>query len=93
MYSTLGGGGIFLRQCLDYVFDHEREADRLIVITDEVDCDHKLTPATANAFGKENYLINIAAYKNGIGYGKFTHVDGWSESVLDFIRESESGEQ
>jgi TROVE domain-containing protein len=93
MAKALGGGGIFLRQCLDYIYDREREADRLIVITDEVDCDRKLTPATANAFGKRNYLINIASYKNGIGYGKFTHVDGWSEAVLDFIREDEVSDQ
>lgn len=90
MRTKLGGGGIFLVQCLDYVFQHEKSADRVIVITDEVDCDKKLTPATANAFGVRNYLINIASNQNGVGYGKFTHIDGWSESVLDFIRESES---
>lgn len=89
MYHKLGGGGIFLVQCLDYVYKAEKEADRVIVLTDEVDCDRKLTPATANAFGNRNYLINVAAYKNGIGYGKFTHIDGWSEAVLDFIRESD----
>jgi hypothetical protein len=89
MWEKLGGGGIFLVQCLDYIFAKEMTADRLIVFTDEVDCDTKLTPATANAFGKQNYLINVASYQNGIGYGKFTHIDGWSEAVLDFIRESE----
>lgn len=89
MREKLGGGGIFLVQCLDYIFDREKTADRLVVLTDEVDCDTKLTPGTANAFGTQNYLINVAAYQNGIGYGKFTHIDGWSEAMLDFIRESE----
>lgn len=93
MRILLGGGGIFLRQCLDFIYELEKSADRLIVITDEQDCDQKLNPSTANAFGRENYLINIASYKNGIGYGKFTHIDGWSEAVLDFIRVTEETNQ
>jgi len=34
--------------------------------------------------------INVASYKNGVGYGKWTHIDGWSESVIDYIRTLES---
>jgi len=30
--------------------------------------------------------INVASYKNGVGYGKWTHIDGWSESVIEYIR-------
>ena len=26
----------------------------------------------------------------GVGYGKWTHIDGWSESVLEYIRALES---
>jgi len=85
----LGGGGIFLVQCLDYVRKHEGRADRIIVFTDEQDCDQKLNPASADAFGTHNYLVNIASYRNGIGYEKFVHIDGFSETVLDYIRESE----
>jgi 60 kDa SS-A/Ro ribonucleoprotein len=87
--SKLGGGGIFLKQCMDYVFDKEKYADRVIVLTDEVDCDTKCNPASANAFGKHNYLINVASAKQGIGYGKWTHIDGWSEAAVDYILESE----
>lgn len=89
--DPLGGGGIFLKQVLDCVREKEKVADRIIVITDEQDCDHdpKRTPLNADTFGKQNYLINVAAYKNGIGYGKWTHIDGWSEAALDYIRESE----
>lgn len=92
MQRELGGGGIFLVQCLDFIARKEDStADRIIVFTDEQDCDQKLTPETANAFGKRNYLINISAEKNGIGYKpKWTHIDGFSEAVLDYILASES---
>src|SRR5579864_7534714 len=54
--------------------------DRLIVITDEQS--HDRVPAP-NGRG---YVINVASYKNGVGYGKWTHIDGWSEAVIDYIR-------
>jgi hypothetical protein len=34
----------------------------------------------------KGYLINVASYKNGVGYGKWTHIDGWSEAVIGYIR-------
>jgi len=33
--------------------------------------------------------VNVASYKNGVAYDKFVHVHGWSESVVDYIREYE----
>jgi 60 kDa SS-A/Ro ribonucleoprotein len=54
--------------------------DRLIVITDEQAHDTVPLPK-----GK-GYVINVASYKNGVGYGKWTHIDGWSESVVEYIR-------
>lgn len=89
VYNELGGGGIFLNQVMDYVYDREQEADRVIILTDEQDCDVKANPKDANAFGKSNYIINVASYKNGVAYSKFHHINGWSESVLDYIREYE----
>jgi 60 kDa SS-A/Ro ribonucleoprotein len=83
--AKLGGGGIFLKQAMDYTFAEEKQADRVIVITDEQDCDHKANPDTANAYGKKNYIINIASYENGIAFKKFSHVNGFSESVLNYI--------
>lgn len=35
------------------------------------------------------YMINVASAKNGVGYGKWIHIDGFSEAVLRFIREYE----
>lgn len=60
--------------------------DRLIVITDEQS--HDAVPSS-RALG---YMVNVASYKNGIGYGKWIHIDGWSESVIDYIRELEISE-
>lgn len=32
------------------------------------------------------YVINVASFKNGVGYGAWTHIDGWSEAVVEYIR-------
>lgn len=58
--------------------------DRLIVITDEQSHDPVPDPVTSKA-----YMINVASARNGVGYGKWTHIDGFSETVLNYIRESE----
>jgi 60 kDa SS-A/Ro ribonucleoprotein len=54
--------------------------DRLIVISDEQA--HDTVPGPQG----KGYVINVASYKNGVGYGKWTHIDGWSESVVEYIR-------
>ena len=35
------------------------------------------------------YTINVASNRNGVGYGKWLHVDGWSDAVVRFITEHE----
>lgn len=87
--GRLGGGGIFLKQVMDYMKDVEHKADRVIVITDEADTDKKANPATANAWGKRNYIINISVEKGGIAFKKFHHINGFSESVIDYLAASE----
>ena len=92
--QKIGGGGIFLKQVVEHVRVKEQgEADRIIVITDEQDCDLVNTPSSAKPFGKHNYLINVATYQHGIGYGEWVHIDGWSESVVDYIQEVERQQQ
>ena len=88
--GKIGGGGIFLAQCMAHIKAEQKTADRVIVLTDEQDCDTKLNPETADAFGVRNYLINIASAKNGIGYRKWLHIDGWSDKVLDYIAKHEA---
>lgn len=58
--------------------------DRLIVITDEQSADSVPSPVAKSA-----YVINVASYKNGIGYGPWIHIDGWSESVVGYITKNE----
>jgi 60 kDa SS-A/Ro ribonucleoprotein len=57
--------------------------DRLIVITDEQSHDRVPEPR-----GK-GYMINVASARNGVGYGAWTHIDGWSEAVVEYIAELE----
>jgi hypothetical protein len=76
-------GGTYLGQAVDFVnrIDH----DRLIVITDEQSHDHVPAPKASKA-----YIINVASYRNGVGYGNgWCHVDGFSEQTLRFIAEFE----
>lgn len=93
----LGGGGIFLTQAMDHIVKAEglkpelqQNPRRVIVITDEQDCDQKLSPDKANAFGVFNYILNIAPEKNGVAYNKFTHINGFSEHCISFIHELET---
>jgi len=60
--------------------NRSEKCDRLIVITDEQA--HDKVPAPSG----KGYLINVASYKNGVGYGKWVHIDGWSEAVIEYIR-------
>ena len=59
--------------------------DRLIVFTDEQSHDNIGSPQE----DANGYVINVASAKNGVGYGKWNHIDGFSESVLDYIVELE----
>lgn len=54
--------------------------DRLIVFTDEQSHDPVPDPQ-----GRA-YMINVSSYQNGVGYGPWHHVDGWSESIIDYIK-------
>jgi hypothetical protein len=75
--------GTYLGAALDAVAERY---DRIIVITDEQSHDRIAAPR-----GK-GYVINIASARNGVGYGPWTHVDGFSEAVIDYIRALEHTE-
>lgn len=80
--------GQALRDVCREVRDMDR-LDRLIVITDEQSHDRVVMDGS----GVKCYLINVASYLNGVGYGKpWVHIDGWSDNVLRFIHELENAD-
>ena len=77
--------GTYLGAALKQVEAEVREGwDRLIVITDEQS--HDQIPAPRG----KGYVINVASNRNGVGYGAWTHIDGWSEAVVEYIAELEA---
>lgn len=73
--------------------------DRLIIITDEQSHEALSAPVAWEMRNgirvpKEKtptgYVINVGSNKHGIGYGAWTHIDGWSESVVTYIQEVEA---
>lgn len=75
-------GGTYLGAALEAV--NRIPHDRLIVITDEQSHDSVGDPKAQHA-----YMINVASAQNGVGYGRWVHIDGFSENVLRFIHEHE----
>lgn len=58
--------------------------DRIIVFTDEQSYDRPDKPAC-----ERGYIVNVAAYENGVNHDSWTTISGFSEAVVDYIRESE----
>jgi hypothetical protein len=83
--SSQPHGGTNLGQAMAYV-NGLRQCDRVIVITDEQSHEQVPNPKASKA-----YMVNVASYQNGVGYGHgWEHIDGWSEACLDYIRELEN---
>jgi hypothetical protein len=83
--KSIPHGGTFLGGALAHVFK-VATFDRLVVITDEQSHDRVGEPE-----GGPAYLINVASNRNGVGYGRWIHIDGFSENVIRFMREYETG--
>ncbi len=81
METSQPHAGTYLGRALDQL---REPYDRVIVITDEQS--HDRMPAPRG----RGYVINVASAKNGVGYGEWTHIDGWSEAVIEYIRELEA---
>lgn len=64
-------------------FANTLNPDRIICLTDEQSANHVPDPVN------KGYMVNVASYQNGVGYAKWTHIDGWSEAIIDYIHESE----
>jgi hypothetical protein len=93
----IGEGGIFFVQTMSYIADKENSniVDRVIVFTDEMDTSlsgRNFDPSKAKRLGKEgqNYIANVGSYRNGINSNEWITITGFSESMVDYIRESEN---
>jgi len=82
-------GGTYLGAALAQVELECPQYDRLVVITDEQAHDAVLDPQG------RGYMLNVASARNGVGYGdgrstaQWTHIDGFSEAVVEYIAELE----
>lgn len=94
--KTLGGGGIFLKQVMDYIGEREKEVERVIIITDEQDCSARPEdrPSNAISLGKRNYIVNVGSYENGITNTRkgWINLTGFSENILQYIQIMENEE-
>jgi hypothetical protein len=80
--------GTYLKRALIALYEKRewRALDRVIVITDEQTHDGILPAWTSKA-----YVVNVAPYNHGVSYGNgWTHVDGWSERIVDYIAAAET---
>jgi 60 kDa SS-A/Ro ribonucleoprotein len=80
--GSMPHGGTNLGAAVAWINGHVKY-DRLIVVTDEQSHDVVGAPT-----GK-GYMVNVASAKNGVGYGSWTRLNGFSEAILTFIQESE----
>lgn len=86
-HHSLGGGGIFTRQCLEYIKEQERgKADRIIVFSDSQDCDYP-AKRIPQPFGKTNYIVDVSSHAHGVNYdGAWTaEISGWSDYFIPYI--------
>lgn len=65
------------------VYEIFPECDRILVVTDEQSADRPPQP-----HGR-GYIVNVGGYQNGIAYGPWVSIDGWSEAILDYVRLNE----
>lgn len=77
------GGGTMVGAAVAQARAAWPQMDRLIVITDEQSADRVGAP------GCKGYMLNVATNKNGVGYGDWTHISGFSEAVVSYIAASE----
>lgn len=77
--------GTYLANTLTTLHNVQNDSyDRIVVITDEQTHDGIVAPR-----GK-GYVIDVASNLNGVGYGQWMHIDGWSEAVIDYLRTFEA---
>ncbi|UPT62488.1 MAG: TROVE domain-containing protein [Hyphomonadaceae bacterium JAD_PAG50586_4] len=74
-------GGTYLGKAIAEV---DQKGARLIVFTDEQSHDRVDAPKGVG------YMVNVASYQHGVGFGDWRRIDGFSEKILDWIISSEA---
>jgi hypothetical protein len=82
LYNKAEKGSTNTQTAIDLA--NREDHDRIILLTDE-QSHQSIQPPNG-----KGYVINVASNKNGIGYGAWNHIDGFSEAVIDWIIEYES---
>jgi hypothetical protein len=54
----------------------------VIVFTDEQSHDRPGKPG----FGAKGYIVNVAAYENGVNHDHWLTISGFSEAIVDYIQ-------
>jgi 60 kDa SS-A/Ro ribonucleoprotein len=80
LHASQPHGSTYLGRALQGI---EEKYDRLIVITDEQSHDAVPDPSP------RGYMLNVASYQNGVGYGAWIDINGWSDSTVEYIRAAE----
>lgn len=76
-------GSTYLGRAVDQV--KQLNPDRIIVITDEQSHDN----VSSSGIPSKAYMLNVGTNRNGVGYGKWTNISGWSEAIVNFILQLE----
>jgi 60 kDa SS-A/Ro ribonucleoprotein len=86
IHSSQPHSATYLKRALETLkVSSWNNVDRVIVITDEQSADGICSAWTPHA-----YVINVAPHVVGVSTrNSWTHVDGWSERVFDYIAEVE----
>jgi hypothetical protein len=86
--KTIGYGGIFTRQVLEWCREKfaGESFDRIIIFSDSQDCDLP-GKGKPDPFGSRNYICDVSSHTRGINYkGIWTaEISGFSENFLTFI--------
>ena len=86
IHASQDHGGTRLGSALEGINSLEPAYDRLVVITDEQS--HDSVPNSR----AEGFMINVASNRNGVGYGAWNHIDGWSDAIFDYLIAANGGD-
>lgn len=92
--ASCGGLGVELANRAGY--------DRIVVITDgqwhlmrdgaygrQIYAMGEAREVAPKPLTERAYLVNVATDRNGVNFGEWTSLDGWSEAILDYVAASE----